>query len=306
MSAPAISPLDNHPRQRVTVAGIDFSYVDTGSGEAIVFLHGNPTSAYLWRNIIPHVSDLGRCLAPDLPGFGDSAPAPEGACRFADFARYLDAWFEAVLPTGRVTLVLHDWGSALGFHWARRHPSRVRAIAYMEALVQPRRWSDFPPAREQIFRALRGDAGERLILDDNAFVEAVLPRSVLRPLSAEEMAVYRKPFATRASRLPTLSLARDLPIEGDPEDVAAVVEAYGNWLAASELPKLLVSAEPGALLTGRALAFSRTWPNQREVTVGGVHYLQEDSPHEIGEALRTFVRGLPAAAEGVLNVPEKT
>jgi haloalkane dehalogenase len=273
-------------------------YVDTGAGDTVVFLHGNPTSSYLWRNVIPHVSDRFRCLAPDLVGMGASGPAPDGAYRFADHARYVDAWFAAVLPDRPVILVLHDWGSALGFHWARRNPERVRGIAYMEAIVQPRLWADFPPGRDQLFRAMRAPSGESLILDENYFVETVLPKSVLRTLDEREMAAYRAPFRMRESRIPTLVFPRELPIDGMPEDVVATVDEYGRWLATSDVPKLLISAEPGAILVGRALQFARSWPNQREVAVAGIHYIQEDSPKEIGVALRDFVLGLPNATGG--------
>jgi haloalkane dehalogenase len=288
------SPVDPHPRRRVAAGGAEISHVDTGQGQPIVFLHGNPTSSYLWRNIIPHVSDLGRCLAPDLAGMGQSSPLP-GEGRFADHVPVLDAWFDA-LQLRDVVLVLHDWGSALGFHWARRHADRVKAIAYMEALVQPRLWSDFVHGRDAIFRALRSERGEAMALDDNFFVETVLPRSVLRPLSHEEMQAYRAPFAERAARKATLQWARELPIEGEPADVVAAVEAYGQWMAGNTLPKLFVNVEPGALLTGRARDFCRQWPNQREVTVSGSHYVQEDSPVQIGEALRGFVQGLRGIA----------
>ena len=278
------------------VLGTEIHHTESGSGDPVVFLHGNPTSSYLWRNVIPHVSDLGRCLAPDLVGMGRSGPAP--AYRFADHARHLDAWFDAMGLTADVTLVLHDWGSALGFHWAARNPGRVKAIAYMEAIVQPRLWTDFPPGREELFRAMRSEQGEKLVLEENFFVETVLPRSVVRVLTEEEMDAYRAPFRTPESRLPTLAFARELPIDGAPEDVAEIVEAYGRWLAATPVPKLFVAAEPGALLVGRAAEFARTFPNQREVTVKGVHYLQEDSPDEIGEALRSFLLDLPAPDSG--------
>lgn len=278
------------------VLGTEIHHTESGSGDPVVFLHGNPTSSYLWRNVIPHVSDLGRCLAPDLVGMGRSGPAP--AYRFADHARHLDAWFDAMGLTADVTLVLHDWGSALGFHWAARNPGRVKAIAYMEAIVQPRLWTDFPPGREELFRAMRSEQGEKLVLEENFFVETVLPRSVVRVLTEEEMDAYRAPFRTPESRLPTLAFARELPIDGEPKDVAEIVEAYGRWLAATPVPKLFVAAEPGALLVGRAAEFARTFPNQREVTVKGVHYLQEDSPDEIGEALRSFLLDLPAPDSG--------
>jgi haloalkane dehalogenase len=293
-SAPLIDlARDPHPRRSVPVLDSTISYVDTGTGKPVVFLHGNPTSSYLWRNIIPFVSGSARCLAPDLIGMGRSGKPTACAYRFADHARHLDAWFDA-LDLRDVVLVLHDWGSALGFHWARRHADRVAAIAYMEALVQPRLWSDFAHGRDAIFRALRSDAGERMVLDDNFFIEAVLPKSILRPLSAPEMDAYRAPFAEREARRPTLVFPRELPIEGEPADVAAIVEAYGAWMAANDLPKLFVNAEPGALLTGRARDFCRGWKNQREVTVEGIHYIQEDSPREIGVALRDFVQNVRA------------
>lgn len=292
MTVPAPSAADNLPRRSVRVLDSEISYVDVGGGDPIVFLHGNPTSSYLWRNIIPHLDGLGRCLAPDLVGMGRSSPSPGGTYRFFDHSRYLDAWFEALGLSERVTLVLHDWGSALGFHWARRFPQRVRAIAYMESIVQPRRWEDFPNGRDAIFRALRSDRGESMILDDNFFIETVLPKSILRALSEEEMEAYRAPFRDRESRKPTLIWPRELPIEGEPADVAAAVDDYGRWLAGSPIPKLFIAAEPGAVLTGRARDFCRTWPNQREVAVKGIHYVQEDSPVEIGQALRDFVEGL--------------
>ena len=289
MSIAAISAADALPRQRIRVDDSEVSYVDVGQGNPIVFLHGNPTSSYLWRNIIPPLSQLGRCLAPDLVGMGQSARSPRQAYRFVDHARYLDRWFEALNLTREVTLVLHDWGSALGFYRAFRHPQQVKAIAYMEALVQPRRWSDWPSGRDQLFRAMRSSDGERLVLDQNYFVETVLPKSILRKLSDEEMAAYRRPFATRESRLPTLIWPRELPIEGAPADVVDIVESYGAWLAQSQIPKLFVNAEPGSLLSGRAREFCRTWPNQREIKVEGIHFIQEDAPSEIAAALKSFL-----------------
>lgn len=291
----ATRAIDPHPRRRVRVLDSEMSYVDAGAGQPIVLLHGNPTSSYLWRNVIPHLLANYRCLAPDLIGMGRSGKSPAAVYRFGDHARYLDAWFEE-LQLGPVILALHDWGSALGFHWARRHPQRVAGIAYMEALVQPRLWSDFHAGRDILFRAMRSPAGEKMVLDDNFFVETVVPKSVLRPLAAEEMATYRAPFPDRASRLPTLAFPRELPIDGEPADVAAVVAEYGDWLAGSSIPKLFVNAEPGALLTGRARDFCRTWPNQREVTVRGIHYVQEDSPDEIGMAIRDFTQSLRESA----------
>jgi haloalkane dehalogenase len=285
---------DPHPRRRVPVLDTEMSYVDTGQGNPIVFLHGNPTSSFLWRNIIPYLSAHARCLAPDLVGMGQSGKSPAQAYRFVDHARYLDAWFEALNLTSNVTLVIHDWGSALGFHRATRYPKQIRAIAYMEAIATPLRWEDFGDAAG-IFRALRSPQGEQMILDENFFVEVILPRSVLRKLSDQEMAAYRAPFLKREARLPTLVWPRQIPIDGEPADVMVIAESYGKAMSQSAIPKLLIVGEPGAIIKGRTLEFCRTWPNQTEVTVKGVHFLQEDSPDEIGKALQQFVKSLPGA-----------
>ena len=289
MSKP-ISAADAYERHRIAFLETEISYVDTGAGEPVVFLHGNPTSSYLWRNVIPHVEGLGRCLAPDLVGMGDSGAAPDGSYRFVDHARYLDAWFEALGLTN-VTLVVHDWGSALGFYWAYRHPERVRGIAYMEAVVRPLTWEEWRDESRQIFQDLRSEAGEEMVLEKNLFIEGILPSAVLRDLTEEEMNVYRRPYLEPGeSRRPTLTWPRELPINGKPEDVVSIVDDYSKWLAQSDVPKLFVNAEPGAILTGSQREFCRTWPNQEEVTVRGAHFVQEDSPHEIGEAVATFVR----------------
>jgi haloalkane dehalogenase len=289
MSKP-ISAADAYERHRIAFLETEISYVDTGAGEPVVFLHGNPTSSYLWRNVIPHVEGLGRCLAPDLVGMGDSGAAPDGSYRFVDHARYLDAWFEALGLTN-VTLVVHDWGSALGFYWAYRHPERVRGIAYMEAVVRPLTWEEWRDESRQIFQDLRSEAGEEMVLEKNLFIEGILPSAVLRDLTEEEMNVYRRPYLEPGeSRRPTLTWPRELPINGEPEDVVSIVDDYSKWLAQSDVPKLFVNAEPGAILTGSQREFCRTWPNQEEVTVRGAHFVQEDSPHEIGEAVATFVR----------------
>jgi haloalkane dehalogenase len=293
----AISAADSLPRRRIRVGDSEMSYVDTGGpGDPIVFLHGNPTWSYLWRNVIPAISPLGRCLAPDLVGMGESALSPRQAYRFVDHAYYLDSWFQALGLTQDVTLVLHDWGSALGFYRAFRHPQDIRAIAYMEAITRPRRWADVPAGRDRMFRALRSNEGEHLVFDENYFIETVLPKSIVRQLSDEEMAAYRRPFASRESRLPTLVWPRELPLEGEPADVVAIVEAYGAWLAQSPMPKLFVNAEPGSLLVGRPREFCRTWPNQREVTVKGIHFIQEDAPAEIAAALAGFLREISVLA----------
>jgi haloalkane dehalogenase len=287
-----IPAVDPYPRRRVRVLDTEMAYVDTGAGNPVVFLHGNPTSSYLWRNVIPHVESVGRCLAPDLIGMGDSGRAPAGSYRFVDHARYLDAWFEALGLT-RVTLVVHDWGSALGFHWAHRHPERVRGIAYMEALVRPVTWEEWPEVARQVFQAMRSPAGEEMVLTKNVFVERILPRSVLRGLGEVEMTVYRRPYLEPGeSRRPTLTWPREIPIEGEPADVVAIAEVYSRWLATSDLPKLFVNADPGVILIGAQREFCRRWPNQREITVKGSHFVQEDSPHEIGRAVAEFVAGL--------------
>jgi len=279
---------DPHPRKRVPVLDAEMNYVDVGKGDPIVFLHGNPTSSYLWRNIIPYVSDRGRCLAPDLIGMGQSGRSPTYSYRFVDHARYLDAWFDA-MDLRNIILVVHDWGSVLGFHRAARYPQQFSGMTYMEAIVQPLRWEDFGAA-EGIFRALRSPEGERLILDENAFVEMILPRAVIRSLGDEEMASYRAPYREREARLPTLIWPRQIPIDGVPPDVTAIVLSNGEWLRKSPLPKLFIAGDPGAIIaTGASRAFCRTWPNQREITVKGRHFLQEDSPDEIGTSLREFV-----------------
>ncbi|HET8889366.1 MAG TPA: haloalkane dehalogenase [Candidatus Angelobacter sp.] len=291
MTNAQFSSVDPHPRKRVAVLDTEMSYVDIGQGDPIVFLHGNPTSSYLWRNIIPYLSEHGRCLAPDLVGMGQSGKSPTNAYRFVDHARYLDAWFETLNLTSNVTLVVHDWGSALGFHRATRYPEQIKAIAYMEAVAMTRRWEDFGEAGG-IFRALRSEKGEQMILDENFFVETILRRSVMRKLSDQEMAVYRAPFLEREARLPTLIWPRQIPIEGEPADVTAIVETYGRAMSRSALPKLLIVGDPGAIIRGRTLEFCRTWPNQTEVTVKGSHFLQEDSPDEIGKALQGFVKSV--------------
>jgi haloalkane dehalogenase len=248
----------------------------------------------LWRNIIPYTIDLGRCLAPDLIGMGRSGKSPAQSYRFMDHARYLDAWFEALGLHSELILVLHDWGSGLGFFRTFRFPEQVKAICYMEAIALPRSWDDFGQSRDS-FRALRSSKGEELIIDQNYFIEIVLPQGIIRKLTDEEMAAYREPFQERRARLPTLIWPREMPIDGEPADVTAIVESYGQWLAKSAIPKLLVLGEPGRIIAGRTREFCRGWPNQREVTVAGKHFLQEDSPHEIGIALREFVCAIRAS-----------
>lgn len=288
--------MTNLEKSRADVLGHQMAYVDVGAGDPIVFLHGNPTSSYLWRNVWPHCEELGRCLAPDLIGMGDSDKLPDSGpdrYTFTDHRRYLDAWFDALELTAKVTLVVHDWGSALGFDWARRHPDAVRGIAYMEAIVAPTTWDAFPAAAVDVFKALRSPEGEKLVLDDNLFVEVVLPGAIQRQLSDDEMAEYRRPFAEPGEgRRPTLTWPREIPIDGEPADVTEIVNAYRDWLSSSPVPKLFVNADPGAILAGPLRELCRTFPNQDEVTVSGVHFLQEDSPHEIGTAVADWYRRL--------------
>ena len=295
MTTTDISAHDPYPRLRADVGGVEMAYADTGgeSGDSVVFLHGNPTSSYLWRNIIPHVSPQARCLSPDLMGMGESDGTPDGSYRFADHSKFLDAWFDAVLPSGRVTLVVHDWGSALGFHWARRHPERIRGLVYMEAIVRPVTWDEWPEAAKQVFQGFRSEAGESMVLERNTFVERVLPGSTIKGISDEAMEVYRRRYTKPGeSRRPTLSWPREIPIDGEPPDVVALVAEYAEWLSQSQVAKLFINAEPGAILTGPQREFCRSFPNQSEVTVPGVHFIQEDSPHEIGGAIAEWYAGL--------------
>jgi len=280
-------------KRRISVLGHEMAVVNVGDGDPIVFLHGNPTSSYVWRNVIPHLLALGRCIAPDLIGMGDSdklAISGSGSYTFAEHRRFLDDLLTNLGVRERVTLVLHDWGSGLGFDWARRHSRSVIGIAYMEALVRPLRWEGFPETVRGLFQALRSEAGEAMVLEQNVFVDQVLPAGVLRQLSHDEMAAYRRPFARPGEdRRPTLSWPRQIPIDGEPADVAESVQAYADWISTAGVPKLFINGEPGAALTGGSREFCRAWPFQREVTVPGAHFLQEDSPDAIGRAVADWL-----------------
>ncbi len=288
---------ERYNKRRIQVCGRAMAVVEVGEGAPILFLHGNPTSSYLWRNVIPYLEPLGRCIAPDLIGMGDSEkldPSGPERYRFVEDRAHLDALLEKLDLREDVLLVLHDWGSALGFDWANRHRESLRGIAYMEAIVQPLSWADWPKAIRPVFEALRSPAGEKLVLEQNVFVEQVLPGAVQRTLSDVEMDVYRRPFREAGEgRRPTLTWPREIPIDGQPADVHAIVESYGQWLAgAEELPKLFINGDPGAILRGQPREFCRRWPNQTEVSVKGVHFLQEDSPDEIGRALASWIQAL--------------
>lgn len=286
------------PKKRhIDVHGKSMAYVESGTGDPILFLHGNPTSSYLWRNIMPYLEGVGRCIAPDLIGMGDSEkldnPGRE-SYQLVEHRRYLDGFLEAVGVSDRVTFVVHDWGSALGFDWANRHRGAVKGIAYMEAIVRPMSWAEWPDVIQKLFQGFRSEAGESIILQKNVFVERVLPSSVLRGLTEEEMAVYRRPFENEGEdRRPTLTWPRQIPLSDEPADVVAIVQSYADWLKASdELPKLFINAEPGAILTGAQRDFCRSWPNQSEVTVAGSHFIQEDSPDDIGRAVADWYQKL--------------
>lgn len=286
---------DPHKKKRVQVLGSTMAYVEHGSGDPIVLLHGNPTSSYLWRDLIPELSGLGRCIAPDLIGMGDSARIAQGrdAYRFEMHAEYVEALLEVLEIEREVTLVGHDWGGALLFDWGRKNPEAVKAVAYMETILTPLTWDDWPEAARRIFQGMRSDAGEEMVLTKNVFVERVLPGSVLEPISEEDMAVYRKPYEEPGeSRRPTLTWPREIPIDGEPADMVPVIEANEEWLSGPDVPKLFVNANPGSIIGDRVRERVRSWPNQQEVTVPGVHFIQEDSGPEIGRAIAQWLRAL--------------
>ncbi len=292
----SVDVTERYPKHFATVLGKQMAYVEAGEGDPIVFLHGNPTSSYLWRNVIPHVEHLGRCIAPDLIGMGDSDKLDDvgpGSYRLVEHRRYLDALLETLGVRDRVTFVVHDWGSALGFDWANRNRDAVRGLAYMEAIVRSIRWDDFPDEARSVFEGFRSPAGEEMVLTKNIFVERVLPSSVLRGLTEPEMDVYRRPYLEPGeSRRPTLTWPREIPLDGEPADVVAIVDAYAAWLQEADVPKLFVDASPGAILRGAQRAFCLSWPNQETVTVPGTHFIQEDSPDLIGRALADWVSRL--------------
>ena len=285
-----------HPKKTIFVKGKNMSYVEMGEGDPIIFQHGNPSSSYLWRNVMPHLQDQGRCIAIDLIGMGDSDKLDNvgpDSYTFVEHREYLDAALEALNVAENVTWVIHDWGSALGFDWANRHRDAVKGIAYMEGIVRPLTWEEWPESARGVFQGFRSPAGEEMILEKNVFVERVLPGSILRELSDVEMEVYKKPFLNSGEdRRPTLTWPRQIPISGEPADVVEIAQSYADWLVQCDVPKLFINADPGAILTGPQRDFCRTWPNQTEVTVKGNHFLQEDSPDEIGQAIAEWRSGI--------------
>jgi haloalkane dehalogenase len=282
-------------KKTVDVLGSQMAYHERGEGAPVLLLHGNPTSSYLWRDVIPELEGRGRLIAPDLIGMGDSAklqnPGPD-TYRFVTHRKYLAGFIDAVIgPTQSIALVVHDWGSALGFDWANQHRDRVRGVAYMEGIPRPvASWEEWSKAATSIFQGFRSKKGEEMILDRNMFVERVLPGSVLRKLTEAEMAEYRKPFLKREDRWPTLTWPRQIPIAGEPADVVQIADDYSKWMAKNDLPKLFVNAEPGAILIGPVRDFCRTWKNQTEVTVPGSHFIQEDSGPAIGRAVAAWMK----------------
>ena len=278
-------------KKRLTVLGSGMAYVDVGEGRPIVLQHGNPTSSFLWRDVIAGLKGHGRCIAPDLIGMGDSEKI-DSLYRFTDHRNHIDAFLEEMGLDDGVVLVGHDWGGALLFDWASRHPSAVDGIVYMETIVAPLEWEDWPESARNAFQAMRSDAGEQMVLGKNFFVERILPASVLKTLPAEVMEEYRRPFPNAASRVPTLRFPREIPIGGTPEDMVETVSRYSTFMAETDIPKLFINADPGSILVGAQRELVRTWPNQREVTVPGLHFIQEDSGPEIGRAIAEFVDSL--------------
>ena len=291
-----ISTDPRYERKFATVNGKRMAYVDEGEGDPIVFQHGNPTSSYLWRNIMPHCAGLGRLIACDLVGMGGSEKLDNSGpdrYTYTEQREYLYALWEQIGVTDNVIFVIHDWGSALGFDWANQNRDKTQGIAYMEAVVKTMQWADFPENARSVFQGFRSDGGENMVLDKNIFVERVLAGAVIRGLGEEEMTHYRKPYLDPGEdRRPTLTWPRQIPIEGEPPEVCQIVDDYGAWLSQCDLPKLFINADPGSILTGPQREFCRSWPNQTEVTVKGTHFVQEDSPDEIGQAVAAFVKGI--------------
>lgn len=282
-------------KERARVLGSTMAYLDHGSGDPIVLLHGNPTSSYLWRDVIPELSGMGRCIAPDLIGMGDSARIAQGrdSYRFTMHASYIEALLGVLGVEENVTLVGHDWGGPLLFDWGRKNPTAVKGVAYMETIVTQLTWDDWPEQATKIFQGMRSDAGEELVLTKNVFVERILPGSVIDPIADRDMAIYRKPYVEPGeSRRPMLTWPRELPFDGEPADVAEVIAANEAWLSGADVPKLFVNADPGSILGDRVRRLVRSLPNQREVTVRGVHFIQEDSGREIGMAIAQWLREL--------------
>lgn len=287
----AISPEMPYPSRFVGVLGSTLHYVEAGAGDPVLFLHGNPTSSYLWRNVMPHLETDARCIAVDLIGMGQSNK-PDLEYRLVDHVRYVDGFIEA-LGLERVTLVVHDWGSALGFHYARRHESNVKGIAFMEAIVRPMTWDEWPGSVRGLFQQIRTpEVGWDLIVNKHVFVEQILPGAIQRDLAPEEMDTYRAPFLDPPTRKPLWRWPNEIPIDGEPADVVELVQHYTDWLTRSSVPKLLLYAQPGAILRADLVAWcTEHIEGLTSVDIGpGLHFVQEDQPHAIGRALRDWHR----------------
>ena len=285
----------NWNKKYIDVSGKQIAYVEMGEGDPIIFQHGNPTSSYLWRKILPQLQSLGRCIAMDLIGMGDSEKLKDAGSMtysYATHKKYFDGFLDELGIKNNATLIIHDWGSALGFDWAQNNSEKVKAICYMEGIVQSMKWEDWNEDARGIFQGFRSPAGEEMILEKNLFIEAVLPGSILRKLSDEEMNEYRRPFKDKKTRQPTLDWPRQIPLENEPPEICKIVDSYSQWMAKNDLPKLFINAEPGAILIGKQREFCRTWKNQKEVTVKGSHFIQEDSPNEIGSAIFDWLKGM--------------
>ena len=272
------------------------AYIDEGNGDTFLFLHGNPTSSYLWRNIAPYVEDIGRVVIPDLIGMGDSEKLDgvdnEGYKYHGQYG-YLTGLLDTLELGNDIHLIIHDWGSAMGFQFARENPDRVKSITYMEAIVMPLTWEQWPDAATKIFQLFRSDAGEELVLEKNFFVERILLADSATGYTDEEKAEYIRPFLEEGEdRRPTLTWPRQIPLDGEPNAVVEEVRKNAEFHKDSEIPKLFINANPGSILVGEQREFARTWKNQTEITVSGNHFIQEDSSEEIGTALRDFVKAL--------------
>ena len=282
-------------KKNINVLGKKMTYVDKGEGDPIIFQHGNPASSYLWRNIIPYLENQGRCIAIDLIGMGDSDKLTDNGNNTYSYhiqKQYFNKCLEELEIKENITFVIHDWGSALGFNWAYEHQESVKGVCYMEAIVKKISWEDWPKDAKSIFQGFRSDAGEDLILKKNLFIEGVLPNAIIRNLTETEMDIYRKPFLKEIDRRPTLDWPRQIPINNEPEDVCKIVDDYSSWMSINEIPKLFINADPGSILTGKQREFCRKWKNQQELTVKGNHFIQEDSPNEIGEAISKWYKNL--------------
>jgi len=278
--------------KKINVNGKRIAYDRTGQGSPIVFLHGNPTSSYLWRNIVPHLESVASCYVFDLIGMGDSDKLDKSgpdSYGFEEHFDYINQAINELIPNEKITLVLHDWGSAIGFHWAHENQKRIQGIAYMEGIVKELEWKEWNEQSRGLFQALRSDSGEELILEKNVFIEKILVGSIIRQLDQYEMEEYRKPFENPGEdRRVMLSWPREIPIEGQPENVCKIVSEYSNWMSKNNIPKLFINADPGAIIQGSVRDFCRTWKNQSEITVQGIHFIQEDSPNEIGTAIQKW------------------